>query len=70
MPEMNGVQLITILKVIRPHIRVILCTGFGHTLDEAALEALGVNALLLKPIETPELAETVQQVLQSPVPGQ
>lgn len=70
MPEMNGVQLITVLKVIRPNIQIILCTGFGHTLDEETLEALGVNALLLKPIETPELAETVQQVLQSREPSQ
>ena len=67
MPDMNGIQLITILKVIRPNMPVILCTGYGHTLDEAALDALGVNALLLKPTETPELAETVHRVLQSQV---
>lgn len=63
MPNMSGVQLIAILRVIRPHIPVILCTGFGHMLDEEALEDLGVNALLIKPIETPELAATVHRVL-------
>ncbi len=63
MPDMNGVQLITILRAIRPHIPVILCTGFGHMLDEEALEDLGVSALLIKPIETPELAATVCRVL-------
>jgi signal transduction histidine kinase/ActR/RegA family two-component response regulator len=69
MPDMNGVQLITILRVIRPDMPVILCTGFGHTLDEEALEALGVNALLHKPIETPELAETVHRVLNGHAPN-
>lgn len=69
MPDMNGIQLITILKVIQPNIPVILSTGFGHTLDEEALDALGVNALMLKPAETPELAETVRRVLNHHVPG-
>jgi signal transduction histidine kinase/ActR/RegA family two-component response regulator len=68
MPDMDGGQLITILRVIRPDIPVILCTGFGHTLNEEALEVLGVNALLHKPIETPELAETVHQVLNRQAP--
>jgi signal transduction histidine kinase/ActR/RegA family two-component response regulator len=68
MPEMNGVQLVTILRVFRPDIPVILCTGYGHTLDEEALTALGVNALLRKPIETPELAETVHQILHRQPP--
>ena len=64
MPEMNGVQLIAILRVIRPDLPVILCTGFGYTLDDEALEDLGVDALLHKPIETPELARSVQAALQ------
>jgi signal transduction histidine kinase len=70
MPDMNGIQVITILKVIRPNIPVVLSTGFGHTLDEEALAALGVNALLLKPIETLELAKTVHQILYPQLPGQ
>ncbi len=58
MPDMNGVQVITILKVIRPNLPVILCTGFGYTLDEEAVGALGINTLLHKPIETAELARS------------
>ena len=64
MPEMSGAQLINILRVIRPDLPVLLCTGFGHTLDDGALEDLGVAALLHKPIETPELARCVQAALQ------
>ncbi len=63
MPDMNGAQVIAILKVIRPSLPVVLCTGFGHTLDETSLSALGINALLHKPIESAELADAVRQVL-------
>lgn len=63
MPDMSGVQLISIVRAIRPQVPVILCTGYGHMLDEEAVEALDVNALLIKPIETPDLAETLHRVL-------
>ena len=53
MPDMNGIQLITILKVLRPSLPVILCTGYGHTLDHDALEALGVEALLTQAYRNP-----------------
>ena len=63
MPTMTGATLVAELRRIRPDIPIILCTGFSHLMDEEKAEALGVDAFVMKPGITHELAVAIQRVL-------
>ena len=63
MPQLTGEALARELLRLRPHLPIILCTGFSHTLTEENAKALGIRALLQKPVGRQELCLTVQRVL-------
>jgi PAS domain S-box-containing protein len=63
MPDMTGIQLANRLRKIRPEIPIVLCTGYSHLLTNSRPEDLGLQAIVMKPIETVDLARTVRQVL-------
>lgn len=65
MPEMNGVELSRRLLAIRPHIPIILCTGFSETLDEAKAKSVGICDLLHKPLSQLNLAKAIRKALQA-----
>jgi YesN/AraC family two-component response regulator len=61
---MTGATLVEELRHIRPDIPIILCTGFSHLVNAEKAQALGVDAFVMKPGVTQELAVTIQQVLE------
>jgi len=63
MLNMTGEELTYALRHIRPDIPIILCTGFSRLMDAAKAEALGLEALLMKPVDEHELATMLQQIL-------
>jgi YesN/AraC family two-component response regulator len=63
MPTMTGEMLARELRRIRPDIPIILCTGFSHLMHAEKAQAMGIDAFLMKPIITQELAQAIQQVL-------
>jgi len=63
MPQLTGERLAREILCLRPHLPIILCTGFSHTLTEENAKALGIRAILQKPIGRQELYLTVQRVL-------
>jgi CheY-like chemotaxis protein len=63
MPHMTGEVLISSVRLLRPDIPVILCTGFSHVMHAEKARGLGVDAFLMKPVTIYDLACTVQQVL-------
>ena len=65
MPYMTGDQLALEVKRLRPDIRIIICTGFSSTINEAKAEAIGITAFLMKPVLRSELTETVRRVLDA-----
>lgn len=60
---MTGAVLVEELQYIRPDIPIILCTGFSHLVHAEKAQELGVDAFVMKPGVTQELAVTIQQVL-------
>ncbi|MFP4193698.1 MAG: PAS domain S-box protein [Desulfobacterales bacterium] len=64
MPNKNGTELIKALREIRPDLPVILCTGYSETVSRQKAEALGVGAVLLKPINKNDLAVLVSNALE------
>lgn len=63
MPQLTGVTLIQELRQFRADIPIILCTGFSHMINPEKARALGVDAFVMKPGVSQELAVAIQQVL-------
>jgi CheY-like chemotaxis protein len=65
MPKMTGDELAQKIKVIRPDIPIILCSGFSERINAKAMAAIGVSAVLMKPMAYADLANTVRGVLEN-----
>jgi len=65
MPDLSGKDLIRELLKIRPDLPTILCTGFSNKVDKAEAKELGVGAFCMKPLDLPELLQTVRAVLDA-----
>ena len=63
MPDMTGERLAKEIMRIRTDIPIIICTGFSESINEKKAKAVGIRALLMKPVVMRELAETVRDVL-------
>ena len=63
MPNMTGEALVRALRHLRPHLPIILCTGFSHTMTAEKAQALRLDAFLMKPLVISDLALVVRQVL-------
>ncbi len=70
MPRLTGADLAKFFLEIRPESPFILCTGFSELIDEEKSRALGIKALIMKPIELSVLAETVRAVLDGKDPAE
>jgi len=63
MPDMSGTDLAGEMLALRNDIPVVLCTGFAQGLTDELALALGVEALIMKPILKNKLARTLRQAL-------
>jgi PAS domain S-box-containing protein len=65
MPNMTGDVLAEELMRLRPDIPVVICTGFSEQLTEKDALAMGIRALIMKPVLRHMLAETIRSVLDA-----
>jgi len=63
MPRMTGERLAAEVLKIRPHMPVIICTGYSERMSAKKAKALGVSKYIEKPIERENLARSVREVL-------
>jgi PAS domain S-box-containing protein len=63
MPHMTGIDLAKEIFKIRPHIPLIICTGFSEKVDENKIKLLGIKALLMKPVSMHDMAVAVSRVM-------
>ena len=63
MPEMTGFDLAVQLKIARPDIPVIVCTGYSEDIEVERASGLGISRLLMKPLSLDDLANAVRKVL-------
>ncbi len=68
MPEMTGDVLARKALMIRPGIPIIICTGYSSHLDHNQAKAIGVQALLMKPIKYDFFAKEIRRVLDGKPP--
>ncbi len=64
MPEMTGEKLAQKVKGIKPELPVILCTGFSESMTKEKADAMGINALIFKPVVKNEMAKTIRAVIE------
>lgn len=63
MPEMTGADLAHRIRLERPEIPIILCTGFSELLTAERLERLGISEVLMKPFDKKQLANAIREAL-------
>jgi signal transduction histidine kinase/ActR/RegA family two-component response regulator len=63
MPEMPGLELLAELRRLRPELPAILVSGYGGPDLSAAASAAGAHAVLMKPLATADLAQSLAELL-------
>ena len=63
MLKMTGDKLAMEIKMIRPAIPVVLCTGFSDLVDEKTAKNMGISAYITKPIIGQTFARAIRDVL-------
>lgn len=64
MPKMNGIELLKLIKTIRPDIPVILCTGYSDVFNKAkGVNEVDIFAVLPKPHTIGDVASLVSRAL-------
>jgi signal transduction histidine kinase len=62
MPELTGTELAREITLQRPHMPIVLMSGFGGAQLHERAQAVGVGELLRKPLQRRDLAECLQRV--------
>jgi PAS domain S-box-containing protein len=63
MPRMTGIEAAEQLHKIRPHVPVILYTGYSEHLPEGRVTAVGIRDLVRKPLDIPRFRALVESHL-------
>ena len=63
MPEMMGDKLAKKIKLIRPDIPIIMCTGYHKKVANKEVTEIGVDAIVSKPLQLETLSKTIRKVM-------
>ncbi|HEX7652372.1 MAG TPA: PAS domain S-box protein, partial [Verrucomicrobiae bacterium] len=63
MPELNGLEVAREWHILRPHLPIIMTSGYSAELNKEQLTANGIQHLLTKPVDMFLLAEVLQRLL-------
>ena len=63
MPKMTGIELALRLLKVRPDLPIILASGYNELITPDEAREMGVRELMMKPVVSGELAQTVRRVL-------
>jgi len=66
MPGMDGMSVLSRVKMIAPQVQVIILTGHGSQKDEEVARRLGVFDYLQKPVDIAVLLKTMERAYGSP----
>lgn len=70
MPDMTGIELVALAKQRYPALKIVLCTGYSETVDEAAALAAGAALFLQKPVSPADLSRQIAALLAEPAQGE
>lgn len=63
MPQMNGIEVASILKKAMPGVLIVLFTMYSNSISKALVSTIGVDAVLTKPDGMRQIVDTVNAVL-------
>jgi signal transduction histidine kinase/DNA-binding response OmpR family regulator len=63
MPNMTGDKLAMEILQVRADIPIVLCTGYSENILEERAQAIGIKALIRKPILMAEMARAIREAL-------
>ncbi len=63
MPGMTGVELVRELLALRPHLPVIMASGYSDKVDAETAEKHGIHRFFYKPVETTALLAALREEL-------
>jgi len=63
MPNMTGMELASEILKIRPHMPIILCTGFSDAVSYDRLRDIGIGDFIMKPILKHDLIASISRQL-------
>jgi len=63
MPRFTGFELAQKMMEIRPDLPILLCTGFSESISAEAAKKAGIREVLMKPVSTVDIQETVARYL-------
>jgi PAS domain S-box-containing protein len=63
MPHLTGLDLARELLQLRPHLPIIICTGYGDPVTIEKIKPMGIREIIFKPIIPRNLAEAIHRVL-------
>ncbi len=66
MPGLTGEHLARRILALRPHIPILLCTGYSNLISEEKVKALGIRGLAMKPLAKRDVAALIRQALDQP----
>lgn len=65
MPGLMGSDLARRILQIRPHMPIILCTGYSSLIDKSSAKVIGIRTFANKPLTTKTVAQLLSEVLDS-----
>ena len=65
MPHMTGIQLAKEMKTIRPHLPIILCSGYSEIIIKAKAVPTGISKFIQKPLAMDKLAGVIRELLDT-----
>ena len=64
LPQRSGLAIARSVKLLHPHTRVVLITGWGHLLDPERLREHGIDLMLVKPFRIERMLSVVGEALR------
>jgi signal transduction histidine kinase/ActR/RegA family two-component response regulator len=65
MPNLEGTELASKMKLIRPDLKVIIITGYSDSLSEEVLSETGISEVILKPMILDDFSKVIRRVLDN-----
>ncbi len=65
MPRMTGEALAKEILRIRPDIPIVICTGYGHLINEDRAKEIGVSEFIMKPASIANVADAIRRALDN-----
>lgn len=70
MPGLTGFKIAEQVLRLRPHMPVILCSGYSETLTTEKVSDMGISDYLFKPIKADQLIAAIEEPFRKKIPDQ